>query len=86
LRLIECLGTVLDAAKPSTPMAQPREKYEKQPAEPTNPPRPPSPSGKQAPILRDMALLFVRLHHDSRRKMDHGRQMDSRMHRKQPTN
>ena len=46
----------------------------------------PNPSGKRAPILSDMALLFVRLHHDSRRKTDHGRQMDSRMPRRQPTN
>jgi hypothetical protein len=48
--------------------------------------RPPNPSGKQAPIPSDMALLFVRLPRNSRRKMDHGRQMDSRMHRKQLTN
>jgi hypothetical protein len=47
---------------------------------------PPSPSGKQALIPSDMALLFVRLQGDSRRRMDHGRQTDSRMHRKQLTN
>jgi hypothetical protein len=48
--------------------------------------RPPNPSGKQAPILSDMALLFVRLHPDSRKRMDRGRQTDSRKHRKPLTN
>jgi hypothetical protein len=81
-----CLGTVLDAAKPSTLIQQLLEKYAKQPVERMNPPRPPSPSGKRAPILSDMALLSVRLHPNSRRKMDHGRQMDSRKHKKQLTN
>ena len=46
---------------------------------------PPKKSGKRAPILSDMAPLFVRLHLDSKRKMDLGRLMDSRKHRKQPT-
>jgi len=50
------------------------------------PPRPPNPSGKQARILSDMALLFVRLQVDSRRRTDRGRPTDSRMLRKQPTN
>jgi len=76
---IECLGTVLDAAKPSTPMEQPREKYEKQPVEPTNPSRPPNPSGKRAPIPSDMALLFVRLPRDSRKRMARGRPMVTKM-------
>ena len=47
---------------------------------------PPNPSGKQVPIPSDMALRFVRLHHDSRRKTVHGRQTASRMPRKQHTN
>jgi hypothetical protein len=81
-----CLGTVLDAAKPSTLIQQLLEKYAKQPVEHTNRPSPPSPSGKRAPILSDMALLFVRLHLDSRRIMGLGRQMDSRKHKKQRTN